>query len=151
MTTNWIGTKLVLWQYHYDPKAYKDQFGVEHGANVVSEQHHVVVVETKEVPNTYGPGTGTGLRAEDAEGVSYFCHWEQFPDEAMSPYGLWFSGSAPDIKLWYSAQDRVVGLLMLYSNGLRAIPDGWVYCEKHASLFPERCVICGFVLSAQKP
>lgn len=61
----------------------------------------VTVVEVK--TNVRDMWTGkcehTGLRAQAASGVEYFCNWDSFPSDSMSPYWSWISKEP--LREWY--------------------------------------------------
>ena len=74
-----LGKKLVLHTVSFPEmeKEEEDQF------------FEVEIVEAKLVNNTWGAGESFGYRAIDKEGKEFFCNWNCFPDDSMTPMWSW--------------------------------------------------------------
>jgi hypothetical protein len=139
-----IGNKYILWIYKHQLDAYKDQFGISHGTDVVLEEFHVTVVEEKEVRGMFGDGTYTGIKARTDDGENVFTrHWNSFPDDAAMPNYFW------DTTKYKEKPDRPVDALLAVNlflfvdaNGERKIPVGVSLCEKHGEYFLSTCWKC---------
>jgi hypothetical protein len=102
-----------------------------------SERDEIVIVtiqEEKEVPYTWGKGTGKGFRATDDQGREYQCNWTSFPDDSMTPYCHWFRVE-PVESFWDTTLNYLVRPpfkpWFIGEEGYEFID----YCSRHRTLF----------------
>lgn len=96
---------------------------------------YFVVVEVVEVRTDVtdawtGEKKHTGLRAVDAQGKEYFCCWESFPSDSMSPMWMWYSNNNNDTSLWYDI------VYLGHTEHPNKLPDALkldflIFCEIH--------------------
>ena len=64
----------------------------------------IVIVEVVEVKTDVadmwtGEKIHTGLKAKDENGTEYFCNWDSFPSDSMTPYWSWYCPEPSET--WY--------------------------------------------------
>jgi len=121
----WIGTRWLL---------HKNAFP-DHGGDGVDQFVAVTVIDARRVPGTYGKGLHWGLKAEGEDGEFYYCNWQRYPDDAMTPMWMWNSDTA----IWYDA--TYVGhtaRIPRRPKWLRKYKDFVGYCKTHAEVFYTR-------------
>ncbi len=93
----------------------------------------VTVVEVKtDVKDMWtGKCEHTGLRATDETGKEYFCCWESFPSDSMTPMWLWTSKHGGKFEEWFDiAYVTVMGEFPVVLPDCLRLPF-LDFCEKH--------------------
>lgn len=124
-----LNREILLWRTTFSLYAYKDQLDISHEGYIVEEEIRVKIVELKQVPNMWGPGTNEGWRAVDKDGKSYFCNWHSYPDEAMTPTYYWtMEDEYPNL---VDAEQAIGMRIYVNKDGSKAIPKDFKYCDLH--------------------
>jgi hypothetical protein len=115
MSLTLIGETIRLWKTHYIRNGYVDQFNVAHEAHIIDSEVDVRIVESKIVKGMWAGNDHLGYRAEDDAGKSYYCNWNSFPDDSMTPMWHWWC----DKELWEDAEidAKYTGAPYLYKDG----------------------------------
>jgi len=137
MNISRLGWKFVLWKSYYQQDAYKDQLGITHDGYVVTDEIVVTVIEERhDVPSMWGPEANNDgwIARADEGGREYYCNWEIYPDDSMTPAYFWDT-KVEGAEFW-QPEDAVQAynskhIPHVRPDGSRAVPAGVEICPKH--------------------
>lgn len=127
-----IGDMVILWEEEYSLTAYKDQMGRFHAAYIVLSEHAVTITDTRKVPGMFSRDMFDGFKGVDKNGKEFFCNWESFPDDTMTPTYYWRDTEKHFVD---AEQAYNFGFIYVNKNGKRVIPQGYSKCKNHDQIF----------------
>ncbi len=100
----------------------------------------VEVVETRPVKCCWRPEeTAEGWKAIGEDGRSYYCCWDSFPDDSMSPRWMWYCDEEP----WHDVCQGIFADIPSKPKFVDKYSEVLYYCDKHRRLDYKERVLAG--------